>query len=110
MSIKTQKKFFKHLKYKKKFQTQIVKMNHYKVIVTIVLMLSIETCKAQLLGLNICFEDKNCASGNCVLFQCKPQACRSDQDCTNWGHTKHFCEFNCLFFLSFILFNLITQR
>jgi hypothetical protein len=91
------------LKYKKKFKIRNWKMNS-KLIISVLLMLSlsVEVRRAQLLGLNICFEDKNCASGNCVMFQCKPQACRSDQDCANWGHTSHFCAF-ISFLLSFFL-------
>lgn len=42
-----------------------------------------------------CIYDEDCAYYkpfvNCVWFFCRPPACRSDQDCVNWGYTSHFC-------------------
>ena len=43
----------------------------------------------------ICFTDRDCDFNkpliNCVWFECKPEACRSDEDCVKWGWTSHFC-------------------
>ena len=46
-----------------------------------------------------CFNDSDCINKNCVFFSCKPQGCRTDDDCVKWGHKNHFCNNNNLAFL-----------
>ena len=43
------------------------------------------------LSFTLCINDADCPQLNCVLFFCKPQGCRSDADCTNWGYKNYFC-------------------
>ena len=39
----------------------------------------------------LCFSDADCSTSNCVLFLCKPQACRCEADCSEWGFNNYFC-------------------
>ena len=62
--------------------------NRIKILFLLLALLSVQqSVFAQV----VCFKDTDCSAGNCVFFLCKPQGCRSDTDCSNWGYGSHFC-------------------